>query len=108
MEGLGSSQSLVTLSRNDDTDVRERQIYARIDDGPRQMLYFGDTVTIDVTAGEHRLRSNNTLFWKRMTFSIKPGEHLEFVFINRATWIGLGIVAFFIGGVPLQLVIQRR
>ncbi|HWB29768.1 MAG TPA: hypothetical protein VG736_04635 [Vicinamibacterales bacterium] len=98
----------VTLIRTHDTDVRERQIYARIDDGPTRMLLFGDTATFDVTPGEHRLRANNTLFWKTVPFTVQPGEHVTFQLINRAIWTKLIGVGFFAGGMPLRLIIERK
>jgi hypothetical protein len=98
----------VTLIRNHGTDVRERQIYVRIDDVPNRMLLFGDTATFDVAPGEHRLRANNTLFWKTVPFSVQPGEHVTFQLINRAIWTKLLGVGFFAGGMPLRLVIERE
>jgi hypothetical protein len=98
----------VTLVRNHGTDVRERQIYARIDDGPSRTLLFGDTATFDVAPGEHRLRSNNTLFWKTVPFSVQPGEHVTFQLINRAIWTKLLGVGFFAGGMPLRLIIEQE
>jgi hypothetical protein len=107
MTNAGPSAT-VTLIRRHDTDVRERQIYARIDDGPTRMLLFGDTATVDVAPGEHRLRANNTLFWKTVPFSVRPGEHVTFQLVNRAIWTKLIGVGFFAGGMPLRLVIERE
>jgi len=97
----------VTVSRTDPGDVQQRQIYARLDDGPSHTLIFGDTVTFEVAAGEHVLRANNTLFWKRETFSAAAGEHLQFEVVNRAGLLGLGFLAL-LGVAPLTLSIERR
>jgi hypothetical protein len=97
----------VTLSRTDSADVQQRQIYARIDDGPTQTLIFGNSVTLEVPAGDHVLRANNTLFWKRVAFSVAPGQHVEFALINRAGLFGLGFLAL-LGAAPLSLSIERR
>lgn len=84
-------------------------MYARVDDAPNHVLMFGDTITIDVAPGPHRLRTNNTLFWKSVTFSVEPGEHVEFMLINRCIWDGMrGLLEFFAGAVPLRLQIERR
>jgi len=99
--------SRVTLSRTDSADVQQRQIYARIDDGPSQTLIFGNTVTLEVPAGDHVLRANNTLFWKRVSFSVAPGQHVEFALINRAGLFGLGFLAL-LGAGPLSLSLERR
>jgi hypothetical protein len=97
----------VTVSRDDDRDVRHRQIYARIDEAATHTLLFGDAFTIDVAAGDHKLRANNTLFWKTVAFSAQPGEHVEFVLINRAPRGTMGLLALF-GAAPLALSIERR
>jgi len=97
----------VTLSRTDGADVQQRQIYARLDDGPAHALVFGKTITLEVSPGDHVLRANNTLFWKRLTFSISPGQDVEFALINRSGLIGFGFLAL-LGVAPLTLSIERR
>lgn len=97
----------VTMSRRHETDVRQRQILARIDDDPESTLMFGDVVTCEVQPGTHLLRANNTLFWKRLKFGIEPGEHLEFRLINRSGRFTLGLLAV-LGVAPLFLKIERR
>jgi hypothetical protein len=97
----------VTVSRNDDRDVRHRQIYARIDEAPAHTLLFGEGFTMEVPPGDHRLRANNTLFWKTVPFSAVPGEHVEFVLVNRAPRGTMGFLALF-GAAPLMLSIERR
>lgn len=99
----------VTIRRDHPRDARERQVYARIDDEPNHVLMFGDTVVIEVAPGTHLLRTHNTLFWRRVSFSIQPGEHAEFVLINGFIWSGMeGLLAFFAGAVPLKLSVERR
>jgi hypothetical protein len=97
----------VTLSRTDSADVQQRQIYVRLDDGPSHTLMFGDTLTLAIPAGQHRLRANNTLFWKQVAFSVAAGEHVEFALINNAGPLGLGFLTLF-GVAPLMLSIERR
>jgi hypothetical protein len=97
----------VTLSRTDATDVGQREIFARIDDGPTRRLRFGDVWTEDVAPGPHRLRANNTLFWKRLSFTIGPGERIEFALINRGGAFAVGLIAL-LGVAPLSLTIERR
>jgi hypothetical protein len=103
----GAVRSQVTFTRTDPTDVRQRQIYARVDDGPTRVLLFGDSCTQDVAPGVHQLRANNTLFWKRVEFTIEPGQEIEFVLINRAGAFALGLLAL-LGVAPLSLVIEQR
>lgn len=87
--------------------MQQRQIYVRLDDGPSQTLMFGDTITLEITAGAHLLRANNTLFWKRVAFFAAPDQQIEFALINRADLLGLGFLAL-LGVAPLRLSIERR
>lgn len=96
----------VTLSRDAPADSQQRQVIVRIDDGPSTTLMYGDRFTVEVTPGSHLLRANNTLFWKRVPFTIEPGEHLEFRFVNRAGRFTLGLLAL-VGAAPLYLDIER-
>ena len=97
----------VTVSRKDDRDVQQRQIYARIDDGPTKMLVFGNTFTVDVAPGAHTLKANNTLYWKTVRFTIEAGEHLEFAMINQSSKLAFGFLAV-LGAGPLKLTIEKR
>lgn len=97
----------VTLSRTHKSDVGQRQIFARVDDAPTCVLNFGQSCTQDVVPGVHQLRANNTLFWKRLEFTIEPGQQIDFVLINRAGAFGLMLLAT-LGVAPLSLVIERR
>jgi len=103
----GTGGGRVTLSRTDRADVQHRQIYAQLDDGRSHTLVFGDTVTLELPAGEHVLRANNTLFWKRVPFVLEPDQHVEFALINRSGLFGFGFLAVF-GVAPLRLSIERR
>ena len=98
---------LVTVSRRHQEDVQMRQVLARLDDGPQVTLMYGDEFTVEVTPGRHILRANNTLFWKRRAFTAEPGEHLEFVLINRSGRLALGFLTI-MGVAPLFLTIEKR
>ena len=100
-------RSLVTLARDHAADAQQRQVLVRIDTGPTSALLFGDRITVEVTPGGHTLRANNTLFWKRMPFTIEPGEHVEFMLVNKAGRLTLGFLAV-MGVAPLYLDIVRR
>jgi hypothetical protein len=100
-------RTFVTISRQHDDDVRQRQVIVRIDGGPTATLMFGQTVTFEVKPGLHVLRANNTLFWKKVRFAVEPGEHLEFVLVNRAGRLTIGFLAL-MGVAPLYLTIERR
>jgi len=97
----------ITVTRTDSDDVRDRQIVISIDGEPLGTLLFGQEVTRQVTAGAHRLKAHNTLFWKNLQADLRPGEHARFVVVNRAgtgTFSLLGIL----GVGPLYLTFERR
>lgn len=104
---MSDLRTLVTLVRTHGTDAQQRQVLVRVDDGPTATLMFGDQVTREVAPGRHLLRVNNTLVWKRVPFTIEPGEHLEFQLINRPGRLTLGFLAL-LGVAPLYLAIERR
>jgi hypothetical protein len=95
----------VTFCRTHPTDCRQRQIFVRLDDGPRLTLVYGDALTEEVAPGAHRLRVHNTLFWKTVRFTIEPGEHLECLVINRARWWTYGMAGL-LGAAPLFLTVR--
>jgi hypothetical protein len=96
----------ITFARDSPADAQQRQVIARIDGGPASTLMFGDRITIEVEPGTHVLRANNTLFWKRVRFSIEAGEHLQFQFVNRSGRFTLSLLAL-LGVAPLYLDIER-
>lgn len=98
---------LVTFRRDHADDAQQRQIVVRLDEAAPATLMYGEHTTMEVAPGRHLLRANNTLFWKRQSFSIEPGEHLEFVLVNRAGRLTLGFLAV-IGVAPLYLDIIRQ
>ena len=104
---LDDLQARITVSRDHAADVRQRQIVVRVDNGPKATLLFGQSFTLEVRPGTHRLRAHNTLFWKTITFHVEAGEHLEFVVINRGGAATLAFLAL-IGAAPLYLTIERR
>ena len=104
---LDDLRALVTVSRTHPSDAKQRQVIVRIDDRPKQKLYFGETFTLEVAPGEHVLNANNTLFIRKVKFTVEPGEHLEFVIVNKAnilTWTMAGVL----GSAPMWLKIYRR
>ncbi len=97
----------VTISRAHPTDVGQRQVIVRLDEGPKVKMVFGDEFTIELQPGRHKLFVHNTLFWKTTHFSIEPGEHIEFIVINTARWWTAGIVGL-LGSAPLFLRVVQR
>lgn len=97
----------VTVTRTDERDARQRQVFARIDKGETSTLVWGDAVTLDVAPGPHVLKVNNTLVWKSLEFTAASGEHVEFQLVNAPGKLTLGFLVL-LGVAPLYLTIERR
>ena len=95
------------ISRTHPTDAQQRQVIARLDGGDKITLLYGDSVTVEVPAGGHKLRAHNTLIWRTVRFTVEPGEHLEFIVINKSPAWAFALLAL-LGAGPLFLKIERR
>jgi hypothetical protein len=104
---LTSPTCRVTIGRTDGCDIGQRQVVVRLDDGPRTTLMYGDEITRDLPPGDHVLHAHNTLVWKRVPFTLAPGEHAAFVVINRPGRFTLGFLSL-MGVAPLFLTVERR
>lgn len=104
---MTATSSRVIISRTSPTDVGQRQVVVRLDDGERTNLMFGDTITRDLQPGDHVLHAHNTLVWKRVRFTTAPDERIEFVVVNRPGRFTLGFLSL-MGVAPLFLSIERR
>jgi hypothetical protein len=104
---LNELRTLLTVSRQHPKDFGDRQIVVRLDDGPKITLVHGQAFTEEIGAGRHKLFAHNTLFWRTIHFAVEPGEHVEFIMINRGTRLTLGLAGL-LGAAPLYLTIHRR
>ena len=95
----------LTVARDSEADVRQRQIVLRLDGQPLATLLFGGSVTREIEAGPHRLRAHNTLVWKTVEFDAAPGEHVRFSTVNRAGFGSLALVAL-LGVGPLYVTLE--
>jgi hypothetical protein len=96
----------VTVTRTSEEDFKSRQVVVTLDDRRLGDLLWGDSVTIEVAPGTHRLRVHNTLVWKNVDFSVGPGEQAFFEVINRAT-AGTYLFLPIFGIGPLALTVKR-
>lgn len=93
-------QALVTISRKSSEDVHQRQVIVKLDGEHKGDLLFGDSLTLAVEPGHHKLQVDNTWNWKTVEFDAVEGEHLRFKTINRTGhwgWfllsaIGVGLI----------------
>ena len=95
----------LTLHRTSDQDCRDRQVIFSLDGQRITQLLFGQTFTLDIEPGTHRLRANNTLVWKTVEFLAPAGAHVHFTCINYAPRGMLYMLAFF-GVSPLFLALR--
>jgi hypothetical protein len=103
---VSGEHATVTVTRNLPSDVGQRQIYVSLDGERVATLLFGQSVTREIAPGRHRIRANNTLVWKTLSFDVAPGEHVDFVLANRAGRGSFSALAI-MGVGPLFLTFER-
>ena len=108
VEGLKASwKATITVRRTSRADIGHREVYLSLDDQALGMLRYGEELTREVAPGPHRLRAHNTLFRKTLDFTLTVGEHAFFRTINRAGFGTYSVLAFFLGGGPIYLTLER-
>ena len=102
MPDMGS----ITIGRKAAEDIRDRQVVVSIDGRTVASLLFGESITLPVEAGRHRLKVHNTLVWKTAEFDVTPGNEVRFTAVNRA---GFGTYAMLslLGVGPLYVSLRR-
>jgi len=103
---MDPAPATITISRKSANDVRVRQIYVSIDGKNVAELLYGQSRTLDVEAGPHRLRANNTLVWKTLECRLNPGEHARFDVVNRPGFGSYALLSL-LGTGPIYLTFQR-
>jgi hypothetical protein len=97
----------LTVRRTSPEDVKERELYVSLDDKRIAVLVYGESVTIPITSGPHRIRVHNTLFWKNIEFFAKPGQHIRFRTAN-VPGKSFVMLAIFIGFALMYTVLERE
>ena len=72
-----SGTSVVTITRNAPDDVQDRWIRIYIDNLPKEILRYGETLTREVPAGHHRVKAHNTLSSHVIEFDAAAGEEVR-------------------------------
>lgn len=98
----------ITVRRKSREDVGYRDIYVALDGKQIAILHAGDEVSRDVKPGPHRLKAHNTLFRKTADVTLGPGERATFNVVNKAGFGTYSVFAFFLGGGPLYLTLERE
>ena len=103
-----SWEATITIRRQSKHDVGYRDIYIAVDDKQAGILHAGEQLSIEVKPGSHRIKAHNTLFRKHLDVTLAPGEHATFSVINKAGFGTYSVLAFFMGGGPLYLTLERE
>jgi hypothetical protein len=96
----------LTVRRTSPEDMQERELYVSVDGGPNTILSYGDSLSVPVTPGHHRLRVHNTISRRRAEFVVAPGETVRFSTAN-VRGRNFGILATFLGIGPMHTVLVR-
>jgi hypothetical protein len=100
-------QASITIRRKSPEDVQQRQIIVKLDGENVGELYYGDTISIRVTAGRHKLRVDNTWNWKTLELDVASGDHLKFQTTSRAGRFIWFLVSM-LGAGPIYVSIKRE
>jgi len=87
--------ALVTVSRNSPNDIHQRQVIVKLDGQQRGDLLFGDSLTLRVPPGHHKLQVDNTWNKRTVEFDAVAGDHLRFRAINRTGHWGWFLLSAF-------------
>jgi hypothetical protein len=88
----------LVVARDAPDDVGDREILLSLDSEDWTSLLYGESATRELPSGSHRLKADNTLFRKTVSFDAAPGEEVRFVVVNRR---GPGSGIFLLVGAPL-------
>lgn len=102
----GGAHTQLTVHRTSPDDMQERELYVAVDGGPNAILRFGDSVTLDIAPGHHRLRVHNTISRKHAEFDAAAGQHVRFRSAN-VRGKGFALMAMFLGIAPMYTVLER-
>ncbi len=100
-------QGTITIRRKSPDDVQQRQIIVKVDGESVGELFYGDTISVPVTPGHHRLRVDNTWNRKTVELDVAAGDHLRFQAMSRAgrlTWFLVSML----GAGPIYVSIERE
>lgn len=101
------AQGTITIRRRSPHDVQQRQIIVKLDGESVGELFYGDTISVPVSAGHHRLQVDNTWNWKTIELDVAAGDHLKFQTMSRAgrfTWFLVSML----GAGPIYVSIKRE
>ena len=92
----------ITIHRTSTLDEQTRQIICALDGRRFGQVLYGETLTCEISPGQHTLRVHNTLVWKTLVFEVEPGGHVHFTVWNKALFGYFAMLAF-LGSTPLGM-----
>ena len=69
-----SPPATIEIFRDTHEDVQDRWVRLFIDDGPAEILRYGETFRRDVAPGRHRVKAHNTLSSDTVHVELNAGE----------------------------------
>lgn len=102
-----ASTARLTLVRNSPNDVGIRQVFVSVDGKDVAVLVHGQTTTVEIEPGPHKMRVHNTLVWTTIPFDAAPGEEIRYEIINRAGFGTTALIAT-LGVGPIYLTVTRN
>jgi hypothetical protein len=100
-------QAQITIRRDSPDDVQLRQIIVKLDGRRAGELLYGNTLTLSVAPGKHRLRVDNTWNWKTIDLDVARGEHPNFRAVSRAGRLTWFLIAA-LGAGPMYVSIEKQ
>jgi hypothetical protein len=96
----------LTVIRMSPEDMQERELYVAVDGHRRGILRYGDSLTVPISPGHHRLRVHNTISRRYAEFDVSNGEQICFRAAN-VRGKGFAMLAMFFGIAPMHTVLER-
>jgi hypothetical protein len=74
---------ILEIVRDTPDDVQDRWVRVYIDDTPKEILRYGETLRRGVAPGRHRIRAHNTLSSDTIEVDAAPGQTVRIRCYNR-------------------------
>lgn len=97
----------ITVRRTSERDAQQRQVIVKVDGSDAGQLMYGETLTIPVAAGRHKLKVDNTWNSKTLDLDVVEGDHLNFQAVNRMGKLTWFLVSLF-GAGPMYVSIEKE
>ena len=102
-----NAETKITVRRTSPEDAQQRQVIVALDGANIGELMYGETLTVPVTAGHHKLKVDNTWNSKLVEVHVAPGEHAKFQTVNRMGKLTWFLVSMF-GAGPMYVSIEKE